>query len=240
MSRAGAGACSVAGHKPVAPAPLSPIACGGFQTKMSPAPVADLDGQTPSEISAFPPPKVSLLNLGAALFVIGATTFGGMWGATQKLEDELVRRRRWLTVSEQQALMVAATLIPAPKFLAFGGMVGFRLRGWPGTIVALFSLLTPPSFFVVLGVVFLSPEVMGAPLVPIRRAVGIAVVGLLLGNAFLQMTSSKVTGRKRVIGIGLTVSVAAAAIAGVHLLIAAAAGFVLGALLMRPNEAGSR
>lgn len=196
--------------------------------------------QTPAEIIPTLPDKISLLSLGAAFFVIGATTFGGMWGATQKLEEELVGRRRWLTTTEQQALMIAATLIPAPKFLAFGGMVGFRLRGWPGTLISVFSLLTPPAFFVVLGVMFLTPEVMGAPLVPIRRAAGIAVVGLLLGNAFLQMTSAKVVGWKRAIGIALTVSVAAATFAGLHLLIAATAGFALGAFLMRSDEATAK
>jgi chromate transporter len=93
---------------------------------------------------------------------------------------------------------------------------------------------------VILGVVFLSPEVVGAPLIPIRRAVGIAVVGLLFGNAFLQMTSSKVTGRKKLIGIGITVAVAVATIAGAHLLIAATAGFIVGVFLMRPDEETSK
>lgn len=192
------------------------------------------------EVSAARSKPVSLLNLSLVMFRIGATTFGGMWGATQRLEDELVRRKGWLTLEEQQALMVAATLIPAPKFLAFGGMVGFRLRGWLGSIVSLFSLLAPPATFVVLGVIVLNPDVLGAPIVPLRRATGTAVVGLLFGNAYLQLKASKVEGRDRAIGLVLAASVAIAAVAGVPLLIAAVAGFTLGALVIRTNEGDAR
>jgi chromate transporter len=178
---------------------------------------------------------VGFLKIAVTFFRIGATTFGGMWAATQKLEKELVRRKGWLTLEDQQTLMVASTLIPAPKFIAFGGLVGFRLRGWLGSVVSVSSLIAPGAIFVLTGAVLLNPDVLGAPLVPVRRAVGIAVVGLLFGNAYHQLKSAKVKGRKRVIGILLALSVAAAAIAGVPLLVAAVAGFAFGALLIRKD-----
>lgn len=121
--------------------------------------------------------QVSLLTLAIIIFRIGATTFGGLWAGTQKLERELVHRRKWLTVEDQQALMVAATLIPAPKFLAFGGMVGFRLRKWPGSIVALFALLAPTALFVLAGAALLNPELLGGPMPVLQRSVSIAVIG---------------------------------------------------------------
>jgi chromate transporter len=180
--------------------------------------------------------RVSLLSLTTTFFRIGATTFGGMWAATQKLEDDLVHRKGWLALEDQQALMVAATLIPAPKFLAFGGLVGFRLRGWIGSIFALSALIAPAAIFVLLGVILLNPDVLGPPLVPVQRAVGIAVVGLLFGNAYHQLRSSKVKGTKKIIGIVLAVSVAAAAISGVPLLVASLAGFAVGAFLIRKDK----
>lgn len=180
--------------------------------------------------------KVSLFALALTFFRIGATTFGGMWAATKKLEDELVHHKGWLSIETQQSMMVAATIIPAPKFLAFGGLVGFRLRGWPGSVVSLLALIAPAALFVLLGVMLLNPEVLGAPLVPVRRAVGIAVVGLLFGNAYHQLRSAKVKGRKKAIGIALAVTVAAAAIAGVPLLVASVAGFAIGAVLIRKDK----
>lgn len=180
--------------------------------------------------------QVSLFRLAVILFRIGATTFGGMWAATQKLEKELVHKRGWLTIEDQKALMVAATLIPAPKFLAFGGMVGFRLRKWPGSVVALFSILMAPALFVLTGAIFLNPEVLGGPMPTLNRAVGIGVIGLLFGNAFHQVRNSKVPSKERTIGIVLAVSVASSAIAGVPLMVAAVAGIIIGICLIRPRK----
>lgn len=190
-----------------------------------------------SASESMPHVPVSLYNLATTFFRLGATTFGGMWAATQKLEDELVRRKAWLRLEEQQTLMVAATVIPAPKFLAFGALVGFRLRGWVGSMISVLSLIAPGAIFVLLGVILLDPDLLGAPLVPIQRAVGIAVVGLLFGNAYQQLKGAKVPRRQKLIGIALAAGVAAAAIAGVPLLAASVAGFAIGALLIRRPEA---
>lgn len=184
-------------------------------------------------------PPASLLALSLTFFRIGASTFGGMWAATQKLENELVHRKGWLTIEEQQTLMLAATLVPAPKFLAYGGMVGFRLGGWLGSIVSLCSLIAPAALFVLLGAILLNPDVLGAPMVPVRRAVGIAIIGLLVGNAYHQLNSAKVESRKKAAGLLLAALVASAAIAGVPLVLAAIAGFALGAILIRKDVGGT-
>jgi chromate transporter len=180
--------------------------------------------------------QVSLLALFATFFRLGATTFGGMWAATQKLESQLVHRNGWLTSEELQSLLVAATLIPAPKFIGLGGLIGFRMRGWLGSAVSVFSLIAPGALLVLLGVMLISPALLAGPLAPLQRAVGIAVVGLLFGNAYHQLKGAKVKGRKRAIGIGLGLLVALAAVAGVPLLLAAAAGFAAGAVLIRENK----
>lgn len=177
-----------------------------------------------------------LLALALVLLRIGATTFGGMWAATQKLESELVRRLEWLTAEEQRSLMIASTLIPAPKFLSFGGLVGYRLGGLAGTIVALSALLAPGALVVLLGAMLLRPEVMGPAMVPLQRAVGIAIIGLLLGNAFRQLSGSKLDGKRKTLGIALGASVAATAIAGVPLILAAGLGLLVGAFLFAGEE----
>jgi chromate transporter len=158
----------------------------------------------------------------------------------KQLEEQLVDRKGWLDAAHLQSLMVAATLIPAPKFLAFGGLTGFHLRGWRGSLVAIVALVLPGALFVLLGAILLNPAVLGAPLVPIQRAVSIAVVGLLLGNAWHQIKAAKISGRKKMTGIALTVAVAGASMAGVPLLLAALAGFVIGALLLRADGKGPK
>lgn len=194
------------------------------------------DMQISPALTEAPTTQVSHAELAKTFFVIGATSFGGMFAATQLLEKELVHKKGWLTVEQQQTLMVAATLIPAPKFLAFGGLVGFRMRGWLGSLISICALLAPGATLVLIGVMLLNPELLGGPLVKIQRAVGIAVVGLLLGNAYHQVKGSKLKGRPKLVGIALTLSVVGASLAGVPLLLAALAGFVIGVMVLRPAE----
>ncbi|HEY4074138.1 MAG TPA: chromate transporter [Herbaspirillum sp.] len=179
---------------------------------------------------------VGLWELAVTFSYIGCTTFGGMWAASQKLETILVNEKGWLNEEQQQTLMVAATLIPAPKFLAFGSLVGFRLRGWLGSIVTALALVAPGSVMVLAGAVLLNPDTIGAALVPLSRAVQIGVIGVLLGNAFHQLKSGKVKGRNKVIGIVLALAVAGSSMAGVPLLAAAGAGFLIGAFTLRNEQ----
>lgn len=179
---------------------------------------------------------VSLLELCRTFFILGATTFGGMWAATQKLESEIVHKKGWLTIEELQSLLVAATLIPAPKFIGFGALVGFHLRGWMGSVISLFSLLFPGAFIVLLAAILIHPSLLSGPLDPVRRAVGIAIIGLLIGNAYHQLRNPKVKGTKRYIGITIALAVAILSILGVPLVVAAVGGFVAGAFFIRKEK----
>lgn len=164
---------------------------------------------------------------------IGGVVFGGMWAATQTLEKELVDRTAWLEREELEALYVVATLIPAPRFMGLAGVVGFKLGSWAGSILAVIALVLPTSSLVLCAAIFLRPELLGGILAPLNRSIGIAVVGLLFGNAYHQLRGAVVGSRRRVAGASLSAATFAAIVAGLPLLIAALASFVLGALLIR-------
>jgi chromate transporter len=183
--------------------------------------------------------RVSLLSIAAAFLRLGATTFGGMWASMHKLEDELVRRRGWISEADVQFSALAATILPSPKFLSLGGLVGFRLRGWPGAVIATLCLIAPSAGLVLLGVVLLNPALLEGPLAPMQRVVGIAVVGLLFGNAYQQLAKGKLKGRTRSIGVCLGLTVAVATIAGVPLLLSALLGFAIGMLVIPARAAQS-
>lgn len=180
--------------------------------------------------------KVSFMNIALTFFRLGATTFGGMWAATQNLDDELVLRKGWLSREELQSMLVTATLIPAPKFIGLGGLIGYRLRGWIGSAVSVFALIAPGALLVLLGVILVNPTLLAGPLAPMHRMVGLAVVGLLFGNAYHQLRSAKVKGRRRTIGFCLGILVAVITVAGVPLLLSAGLGFTVGAFLIRDNQ----
>ncbi|TBL81233.1 chromate transporter [Paenibacillus thalictri] len=172
--------------------------------------------------------QVPLTGLIGLFLLLGTTMFGGMLAGTQKLEQELVDRRGWLTAQELQAIIIAATLIPSPKFVGLAAQVKYRLNGWKGSVVSVLALLLPGSLMVLLAAVLLSPELLAGPLRPLQRAIGVAIVGVLFGNAYHQLQSGKYKGRDKTVGIIIAIAVAAAAMAGIPLLIAAGVGFAAG------------
>lgn len=165
--------------------------------------------------------RVSLLALAASFFGLGATIFGGMYAGTSRLEREIVQRREWLTTRDISVAMIVATFVPAPRFLALGAVIGFRLRGWPGAVVASVALVAPASLLILGAVTALPPELLSGQLAPLKRAVAVAVVGIILGTAcrLLKLAQESggfiaVRGLKLPVGYLLALAIVAALVRG--------------------------
>lgn len=167
---------------------------------------------------------------------VGATVFGGMWAATQILEKELVHRRGWVDREELEAFYVVATLIPAPRFIGLAGLVGFKVAHWSGSMLAIVALVLPTSVLVLGAAVFVSPQLLSGVLQPLNRSVSVAVVGLLFGNAYVQLRDAAVRGRRVTAGISLSVVTFAAIAVGAPLIPVAVVSFALGSLMLREER----
>src|SRR5262245_13631809 len=64
------------------------------------------------------------------------------------MEDEFVRRRRWLTQQEFLDRLGAANLIPGPSSTEMAIFIGYTKRGWPGLIVAGCCFILPAAILV--------------------------------------------------------------------------------------------
>src|SRR5688572_7671624 len=64
------------------------------------------------------------------------------------MEDEVVRRRRWLTHDEFLDLLGATNLIPGPNSTELAIHIGHRQAGWPGLLVAGVSFILPAVLIV--------------------------------------------------------------------------------------------
>jgi chromate transporter len=64
------------------------------------------------------------------------------------MEDEVVRRRCWLTHDEFLDLLGAANLIPGPNSTELAIHIGHRQAGWPGLLVAGISFILPAALIV--------------------------------------------------------------------------------------------
>lgn len=73
----------------------------------------------------------------AALFLkLGALSFGGPAAHIAMMEDEVVRRRGWLTHAEFLDLLGVTNLIPGPNSTEMAIHIGWRRAGWRGWMVA--------------------------------------------------------------------------------------------------------
>lgn len=67
---------------------------------------------------------------------LGFTAFGGPAAHIAMMEDEVVRRRGWMTRERLLDLIGAANLIPGPTSTELAIHIGHDRAGWPGLIVA--------------------------------------------------------------------------------------------------------
>jgi chromate transporter len=85
----------------------------------------------------------------ARLFLrLGVTAFGGPAAHIALMEDEVVRRRAWLTREEFLDYLAAVNLIPGPNSTELALYIGHRRGGWPGLLVAGASFIVPAASMV--------------------------------------------------------------------------------------------
>jgi len=95
------------------------------------------------------PSRRSRLAEVARLFLrLGLTAFGGPAAYIAMLEDEVVRRRRWIRRDEFLDRLGAANLIPGPTATEVVIFLGYLRAGWPGMVVAGICFIVPAAVIV--------------------------------------------------------------------------------------------
>ncbi|MFP2957953.1 chromate efflux transporter [Myxococcus sp. 1LA] len=93
-------------------------------------------------------PRGELRELAVLFLRLGTVAFGGPAAHIAMMEDEVVRRRRWLSREEFVDLLGATNLIPGPNSTELAIHIGHRRAGWPGLLVAGACFILPAFFMV--------------------------------------------------------------------------------------------
>ncbi|MCS0497190.1 chromate transporter [Ancylobacter sp. MQZ15Z-1] len=107
-----------------------------------------LDRPDPTGQAAAPDRPVRLIDIAMLHAKLGLSAFGG--GMSGLVFHEVVTRRGWMNEREFLSGLAVCQIIPGVNIGNLAIYVGQRLRGWPGSLVALSALLFGP-FFVVIG-----------------------------------------------------------------------------------------
>jgi chromate transporter len=89
-----------------------------------------------------------LAELARLFFRLGATAFGGPAAHVALMEDEVVRRRGWLSRERFVDLLGATNLIPGPNSTELAIHIGHARAGWPGLLVAGACFIAPATLIV--------------------------------------------------------------------------------------------
>jgi chromate transporter len=92
--------------------------------------------------------RTSLGELALLFLRLGATAFGGPAVHIAMMEDEIVRRRRWLTREQFLDYLGATNLIPGPNSTEMAIHVGHARAGSAGLLVAGISFILPATLIV--------------------------------------------------------------------------------------------
>jgi chromate transporter len=109
---------------------------------------------------------------------VGVTGFGGVLPV---FVHEVVRKRGWHDQEEFTELLSVCQVLPGPNIVNMAILMGMRVQGLPGAVLAVLGLLAlPVTVVLLLGALYAGfaevPQVQGAV-----RAVAAGAAGLLLG-----------------------------------------------------------
>ena len=178
----------------------------------------------------------SLWEIARVFSRLGLISFGGPAAHVALMEEELVRRRRWLTRERFLDLLGAANLIPGPNSTELAIHIGYERAGWPGLIVAGACFIVPAAVIVAAlawGYVRYGSLPAIAGILAGVKPVVIAIVAQAVWNLGRGVLSSRST-------LALGIACLIAAILGAHelalLVLAGATRWVLATWRQRGDE----
>jgi len=162
----------------------------------------------------------------AKLFLrLGATAFGGPAVHIALMEEEIVRRRKWLTAEELLDLVGATNLIPGPNSTELAIHIGYRRAGNAGLLLAGACFILPAALLTAVFAVIYEryrfiPQV-GAILYGLKPA----ILGIIAAAVIrLGRTALKSDAKRWISIVAFTVALAGSLAGGDELLVLFGAG----------------
>lgn len=89
-----------------------------------------------------------LKELAMVFLKLGAIAFGGPAAHIAMMDDEVVKRRQWLSREKLLDLLGVTNLIPGPNSTELAIHIGYERAGWKGLLVAGFCFILPAMLIV--------------------------------------------------------------------------------------------
>ncbi|PYM78597.1 MAG: chromate transporter [Candidatus Rokuibacteriota bacterium] len=171
---------------------------------------------------------VTLIELGLYFALLSLLTFGGVSSVIPEMQRYIVDVKGWTTAADFMNLFAVAQAAPGPNVL-FTSLIGYRVAGIAGSVVALLGLCVPAAALTWV-VSTLWERVGDSPWRNIiRRALAPVVVGLTFAGGYIIATPHTPDWRLWLIALATAAGVLRTRVNPLWLL---AGGAVLGGLLL--------
>lgn len=127
-----------------------------------------------------------LLILFLTFMKIGALTFGGGYAMIPIIEEEVTKKRKWISEIEIMDILAISESTPGPIAVNTATYVGYKVAGIVGGIVATIGL-TIPSFVIIFVISFFYQDFMKWPVIDAMfKGLKVGVI-ILLFSAVLRL-----------------------------------------------------
>lgn len=143
---------------------------------------------------------------------LGTTAFGGPAAHVAMMDDEIVKKRNWLTKEEFLDLYGATNLLPGPNSTELAIHLGYVRGGWKGLILAGFSFIVPAVVIVLILASIYSQYGSLPQLSGIMYGIKPVIIAVVL-QALIRMGKSAIKGW---VAAGLAVLATLLTFIGIH------------------------
>lgn len=169
-------------------------------------------------------------------FKIGGFTFGGGWAMIPLIEREVVDKYRWIEKEEFLDELAVAQSLPGILAVNISVLVGNKLRGLKGSLVAATGTILP-SFVVILLIAIFFSQIYNNPTVAsIFKGIRPAVVALILAPVITTAKAARLNRWTILIPVVVALAIWMGGLSPILFIILGGAGGYLYYLHQRKNK----
>ncbi len=138
---------------------------------------------------------------------IGAFTFGGGWAMIPIIEREVVEKKGWITREDFMDALAIAQSLPGILAVNISILVGNRLRGFRGCLVASLGTILP-SFLMILAIAMWFSQSYDNPIVErVFKGIRPAVVALIVSPVLSTARTARINIKTVIIPIAVALGI---------------------------------
>lgn len=132
-----------------------------------------------------------MLTLFFQMLKIGLFAFGGGYTIIALLDDEFVKKRKWIEHDEFMSVVAIAESTPGPIAINVATYIGYKLTGWFGSVVTTFSVVLPAFSIMYIVSIFYDAFMANVYIAAAFKGVQVCVVYVIARAGFRMLGKMK-------------------------------------------------